>query len=258
MSTAVVVALISAGVAVCSAVISAFATARSVRLQHSLADRRAEAERREASQDIVRRYREPLLLAAFDLQARLCNIVEDGFAARHLSSPDPDEQHYAQASTLYRIGDYLGWAEILHRDLQFLDLGEDSRTHALVERLDSVSRTFANTDWYPRSAFRLFRDEQRAVGEIMLEPVGGDVRQCQCIGYATFVTRLDTDEAFSRWFRRLGTEISELAKPKAGYLDRPVALQRALIDVIDTLDPGGIRLPKAYVKRLENASSVTP
>jgi len=257
MSTAVVVALISASVAVCSAAISAFATARSVRLQHALADQRAETERREASQDIVRRYREPLLLAAFDLQARLCNIVEDGFAARHLSSPDPDEQHYARASTLYRIADYLGWAEILRRDLQFLDLGEDSRTHALVERLDSLSRTFANTDWYPRSAFRLFRDEQRAVGEIILEPAVGDVRQYQCIGYATFVTRLDADTAFSRWFRRLGTEISQLAQPEPGYLDRPVALQRALIDVIDILDPDGIRLPRAYVKRLDSAPPVT-
>lgn len=240
----------------CSAVFSEFATARSVRLQHALADRRAEADRREASQDIVRRYREPLLLAAFDLQARLRNIVQDGFAARHLGNADPD--------AALRPGQHLvphrrlpGWAEILRCGLQFLDLGEDGRTHAVIERLDSVSRIFANTDWYPRSAFRLFRDEQRAVGEVMLEPAGGDIRQYQCIGYATFVTRLDADEAFARWFRRLGTEISELAQPEPGYLDRPVALQRALIDVIDALDPDGIRLPKAYVKRLENASPVT-
>lgn len=161
MSAALAVALISAFVAVCSAVISGYMTVRSVRLEHALADRRAEADRREASQDLLRRYREPLLLAAFDLQARLCNIIEDDFIARHLGSPDPDEQQYAQVSTLYRIGDYLGWVEIVRRGLQFLDLGQDAKTYDLVERLDLVSRTFANTDWFPRSAFRLFRDEQR-------------------------------------------------------------------------------------------------
>ncbi len=36
MSVEVVVALISAGVAVCSAAVSAYATARSIRLQHAL------------------------------------------------------------------------------------------------------------------------------------------------------------------------------------------------------------------------------
>jgi hypothetical protein len=250
MSAAVVIALISAVVAVGSAVISGYMTVRSVRLEHALADRRAEADRREASEDVVRRYREPLLLAVFDLQTRLCNIVKDGFVARHLGSADPEEQEYARASTLYRVGDYLGWAEILRRDLQVLDLGEDKKTHELVERLNLVSRTFANTDWFPAGLFRLFRDEQRAVGEIMLEPVAGQVRQYQCIGYAAFVSRLESDPAFERWFRRLRTEIGSLAEARPGLVDRLIALQRALVDVIDVLDPQGIRLPKEYVKRL--------
>jgi hypothetical protein len=251
MTTALAVALISAFVAVGSAVISGYMTVRSVRLEHALEGRRAEAGRQEARQDVVRWYREPLLLAAFDLQARLCNIVEDDFAARHLGSPDPDEQQYARVSTLYRIGDYLGWAEILRRGLQFLDLGEDARTRELVERMDRVSRTFANTDWFPRSAFRLFRDEQRAVGEIMLEPTDNPDRRYQCIGYAAFVTQMDASPSFTRWFRRLGDEISQLAEPEPGILDRPAALQRALMDVIDALDPDRIRLPQEYLKRLD-------
>lgn len=128
-------------------------------------------------------------------------------------------------------------------------------TRAVVERLDLVSRTLANTSWYPASAFRLYRDEQRAVGEIMLEPAGADARQYQCIGYAAFVTRLEEDPRFARWFSRLDAEAGQLASPAPGYLDRAVALQGALIDVIEILDPQVIRLPRAYVKRLNPAAA---
>lgn len=242
MSAEVVVALISAGVAVCSAVVSASATARSIRLQDSLALKRSWLGRREASEDLVRRYREPLLLAAFDLQARICNIVQDDFLGRHLGSADPAEQQYARASTLYRVGDYFGWTEILRRGLQFLDLGDDRRTRELAGLLAQVSRTFSDTGLYPAGAFRLFRDEQRALGEIMLEPAAGE-RQYQCIGYATFTERLEADPAFARWFGRLGSDAVALAAPAPGQLDRLISVQHALLGVIEFLDPGGLRFP---------------
>jgi hypothetical protein len=50
--------------------------------------------------------------------------------------------------------------------------------------------------------------------------------------------------ARSCWFRRLGTEIRKLVQPEPGYLDRPVALQRALVDVIEVLDPMGSVFPR--------------
>jgi len=248
MSAGVLVALISAGVAVCSAAFAAYTTARSIRLQHTLTLNRARLERQQASEDLIRRYREPLLLAAFDLQARIHNIVHGDFVARHMGSSDPEERHYARASTLYRLGDYFGWIEILRRGLQFLDLGEEERTHGLVERLDTVSPTFSNTEWFPASVFRLFRDEQRALGEVMLEPAEGELRRYQCIGYATFVDRLDRESGFARWFERLGREIDKLSDPAPGQIDRLIEVQHALIHVIDFLDPEGLRFPKAHIK----------
>lgn len=251
MHVEVLVALISAGVAVCSATVAAYTTTRSIRLQHALTLNRAALERQEATEDLVRRYREPLLLAAFDLQARICNIVEGGFVARHMGSADPEEHRYAQTSTLYRVGDYLGWIEVLRRGLQFLDLGEESRTRELVERLALVSHAFSDTEQFPASAFRLFRDEQRAVGEVMLEQAEGEVRRYQCIGYATFAARLDEDPGFARWFDRLAAEVGKLADPVPGQLDRLIEVQRGLIGVIDFLDPSGLRFPKAHIKRLD-------
>ena len=214
------------------------------------------ADRQEASEDLVRRYREPLLLAAFDLHARICNIVQDDFLARHLASADPGEQQYARHSTLYRVGDYLGWTEILRRGLQFLDLGDDRRTRELNQLLALVSRTFSDTRQYPAGAFRLFRDEQRALGEIMLEPADGELRRYQCIGYATFTTRLETDASFSRWFQRLSSDAGTLADPAPGQLDRLISIQHALADVIEFLDPSGLRFPREHLTRLPPAGAI--
>lgn len=254
MRVDVVVALISAGVAVCSAMMSAFSTTRAIRLEHAQSLQRTRLERLEAHEDLTRRYREPVLLAAFNLQARIYNILGGGFIARHMNSADPEERDYARASTLYRVGEYFGWIEILRRDLQFLDLGEERKTAELVERLDVVSHTFSNTEWFPTSVFRLFRDEQRALGEVMLEPVTTEPMRCRCIGYAAFVERLERDTGFARWFSRLGAEIDKLIDPAPGQPDRLIEVHRALINVIGFLDPDGIRFPVAHIKHLDLVS----
>jgi hypothetical protein len=35
--------------------------------------------------------------------------------------------------------------------------------------VEGAPATFSDTQWFPTSVFRLFRDEQRALGEVMLE-----------------------------------------------------------------------------------------
>lgn len=65
----------------------------------------------------------------------------------------------------------------------------------------------------------------------------------QCIGYAAFATRLETDPAFARWFQRLSDEGGTLADPAPGQLDRLIDIQHPLIDVIRFLDPHGLRFP---------------
>lgn len=97
------------------------------------------------------------MLAASDLQARICNIVKDSFFGRHMASADPEEQQYARVSTLYRVGDHFGWTEILRRGLQYLDLGDDRKTRELAGHLALVSLTFSDTHRYPAGAFRLFQ-----------------------------------------------------------------------------------------------------
>jgi hypothetical protein len=63
------------------------------------------------------------------------------------------------------------------------------------------------------------------------------------MGYARFVERFESDASFSRWFNRLVTDIEAMADPSPGSMDRLAAVNNLLIDLLEFLDPGGVRYP---------------
>ena len=81
--------------------------------------------------------------------------------------------------------------------------------------------------------FLIWRGEQRAIGELMIEP---DAAPARCIGYAQFLER--DDPAFRRWFARLEGDVDQLA---SGPNRRLLELQHALVGLIRELDPAGMR-----------------
>jgi hypothetical protein len=249
MSTAILVALISGLVAVISIVLSSYATVRTIRAQHELELRRYRLDRSDAAEEIMSRYRDPLLRSIIDLQGRIYSIVELDFMQRHLGSGDAEQIGYARASTLFRLAEYFGWVEILRIGVQFLDLGDQTRSRELAALLHQISLAFANTHEFPDAAFRLFRDEQRGVGELVIESLPGDPRAYHCIGYTQFVQRLEDDPNFSRWFARLGTEIGAMVNPPDGYLDRLIEIHNIFGSLLEFLDPGGIRYPSFEYSR---------
>lgn len=208
--------------------------------------------------DLMARYRDPLLRAAFDLQSRLYNIAEQGFLGRYHTDQDPEARDYAVTNTLYVIAEYLGWIEILRREVRFLDLGDQQRNRAAVDLIDDVRQAFL-TDRYP-AGLRLFNGQQRAIGELMSEqstsPSDGKVR-LECIGYAEFVTRLREPD-FARWFARLRTDIDAMADASPAELERLVALQNALVDVVEFLDREHTRLPAGDRRKLERMRRTVP
>lgn len=243
MSTAILVALISGVIAVASVVLSSYATIRTMRTQHEIELRRHELDKSEAAEEIASRYRDPLLRSIIDLQGRIYSIVELDFMQRHLGSGEADQVNYAKSSTLFRLAEYFGWLEILRAGVQFLDLGDQARSRELTALSHQVGLAFANTQEFPDSAFRLFRDEQRAVGELVIEAVPGDPRGHHCIGYTRFVQRLEDEPAFSRWFARLADEIDLMVSPPPGYLNRLAAIHNTFGALLEFLDPDGIRYP---------------
>jgi hypothetical protein len=116
------------------------------------------------------RYREPLLRAAFDLQSRIYNIVKQNFLIRYLQRGNPVEQDYACRNTMFVLAEYLGWIEILRRGVQFLDLGDVERNRSLVDRVEAITTVLLADRPYPDATFQVFRGQQRAIGELMMDP----------------------------------------------------------------------------------------
>lgn len=203
-----------------------------VATRHRRTDERTQARR------LVQKYRDPLVASAFDLQSRFYNILEQQFLGKYLTGGTDEEQKYAVQSTLFVIAEFFGWIELLRLEVQFLDFGKSEQTRTFGSQLDAVRRAF----WEDKTdrTFRLFRGQQRAVGEMMIAS-SAPASQRTCIGFATFVSRLE-DPGFARWFDQLEKDVHNLATgavPK----DRLVAIQHALIDLLEFFDSEHDRLP---------------
>ncbi|MER7404733.1 hypothetical protein ABT373_20100 [Streptomyces sp. NPDC000070] len=253
MSTELIVASMSGAVALVSVVISARASRRQALLAAELERQTAAYARDAARQDVMSRVRDPLLWAAYDLQSRIYNIARSqfGFLTLYYRDGTPQEREYARRNTLYVIAEYFCWVEILRQRVQFLDLGNREDNRKVVDLLHEVSNRFS-ADRNQGAGFRLFRGEQRAIGELMVSQVGDDQG---CIGYAEFCRRLDTDQEFGAWFASLDEAIQELGT-EFNVEPRLIEIQHTLIKLIKFLDQNGERFP--FTRELPRQRAETP
>jgi len=134
------------------------------------------------------------------------------------------------------VAQYFAWTEIIRRDIQYIDLGQDKKARDLVRLQDDIYALF-QTDEFD-SMFRVFAGEQRAIGERMIRD---GPRGPECVGYGAFLDQLAKApdpllEPVRQDVQTLSTKL-EVARP------RLVALQNALIDLLAVLDPDFIRFP---------------
>jgi len=252
MNVEILTAIIAAVIALASTIISIYGQGRITKLAHQLNQQSEEKSRETKVAEIMARYRDPLIRSAIDLQRRIYSTVRLDYLEK-LYQRSQAEQNYAIQHTLFLIAEYLGWVEILRREIQFLDLGDIEMNRRLMQVLFKISDAFFSekTD----SAFRIYYGEQRAIGEIMIS-VGHttiDSTKHECIGYASFVKRFN-DPEFAIWFGRLKNDFERKAEGSFTNDERLIVLQHALIDLIDFLDPEGIRTPKEERQKI---SSVT-
>jgi hypothetical protein len=124
MNAAIIAALIAAIAALITSIVSLIGQRRTTALQHRL-DMQRDADNRAAQlQELMTKYRQPLLQAATDLQSRLYNIVR-GHLLQVYGRASVDEKAYTIESTLFVFGHYFAWVEALRREVQFLDMGGD-------------------------------------------------------------------------------------------------------------------------------------
>jgi hypothetical protein len=84
----------------------------------------ARRQRRIAREEVLVRYRDPLISATFDLQDRLQNLLRPDEDSLITYLDDPARKELTVRSTLFRLAQYFGWMEIMRREIEFLPLEE--------------------------------------------------------------------------------------------------------------------------------------
>jgi hypothetical protein len=193
--------------------------------------RQATRERRLASRERLDRYRAPLLAAVDDLGRRVNNIRNEGFLA-YLDVEHRRET--ALLSTLFRLAQYLGWAEVVYGYSDRLRFDSDRATKEVTDTLGEVGRILAADEFdrtdehdFTTSRLMLWREEQRAIGELMRLPVD----EPRCMSFNSFI---DTyEEGFSTWF---ATFAAQLQDPSTPATNRLAELHGVLARLVQQLD----------------------
>lgn len=236
-----------------------------------------ERKNRRETEKLLRKYRDPLLLAAQDLQARLYNITELCIVDSFISK----EQKWQDTLFIYTaflFGQYLCWTHILRRQTQFLCFVTDEKTNttSFIRLVDNI-KAVLNTDKFDggEAPFMLWKGHQIAIGELMCVSENGEL---MCMGFSTFTQKwkeADTahDEvtspnrslhngpmeitvpgavehsaasnqhiAFRKWFEPIEDGIRAIYPRGRGQSDNRLRrLQHCLVDLVDTLDPKNLR-----------------
>jgi hypothetical protein len=177
-------------------------------------------------------YREPLLAAAYELQARLHNILTNEFMENYVLENSVGKEQAALDSTLYVFAQFFGWSEIIRREVQFLRFANDAQTREISGLLLRVGETFLTEDYGPQCM--IWRVEQRGLGEQMIFPAGA---RATCIGYASFIEKRAT---MSRWLDPLEQDLKQLDD---GGRKRLTELQHLLLELVQRLDNDRARYP---------------
>ncbi len=198
--------------------------------QRWLGDRQQQHE----AEAVLARYRDPLASAAYDLQSRLYNILRKNFLGAYYMDDRSGKRDVAAESTLYVVGQYLAWSEILRRELQFLDFRDREHTRDVARTQENIATLFSSDEAGLGSAFMLWRPEQRAIGERMIY---SEDSKPSCIGFATFTEQRRTP-SLQHWFGPLERDLDLLAKSPSTRLR---LLQHELVRLVHLLDSGGGR-----------------
>ncbi|MGW5637986.1 hypothetical protein [Streptomyces sp. NPDC003832] len=189
-------------------------------------------------------YGASLAWAAFDLQSRLHNVLGRRYFELFLTGGSRQDAELARRSTVFVVAEYLGWVEILRRDVQFLDLGRTEPNRKVMTQLSRISETFGKSPAHS-GEFSLFRIQQRAIGAVMIHPESAPGHR-RCLDYPEFCARLDTDDRFGAWFSQLLQDVDAVAADITAGEARLATLQRQLVELIDLLDPDAVRFPQFH------------
>ncbi|HEY7127269.1 MAG TPA: hypothetical protein VH540_25275 [Ktedonobacterales bacterium] len=191
------------------------------------------AKRREEAEKLVQRYAKPLVLAASELHDRVESVLNEERLGRLALWPDwkpaPDQAQtthdYYLKSTLYLIGQFFAWVDIMKKEEIFLPLSDKEINLAFQSILDGCVKAFSDSRIARGPA--IFKHQQRAIGEKMSEETGKE-KALRCISYSSFVEKYEQDEQYRRWFAPVEALITQLEREGDPRMQRLEALDHQL------------------------------
>lgn len=199
---------------------------------------------------VKRKYRTPILLAAEELRRRLENMIQhiDAIESQGwLSDRDPPGYYYP--STLYVVGQFFGWLQILRRTVVYLDFTTTKETRQFEGFLEAIEDAFSSPALLGKASTSSpahSRDKWvvsyflQAIGAWMIIREDGEYRTRD---YASFYERIhgpEHAESFKRWFAPLGDMFHDLKADDARFR-RIVATHAILNAFIEHIDPRHLR-----------------
>ena len=218
MNTAIVLAVVALAGSIASAVVTTFGL--------------PVVQGRRDTRKVLDTYRVPLGAAAYELQARLYNILALSFVDRYLKNDTQDKHDAAIHSTLYVFAQFFGCRELIRGEIQYLRFSRHQRTRRLAQLLGDIGEEFLADSYGPQ--FMLWRVEQRGLGERMITRVNG---RMTCLGYAAFLERRDT---MDEWLKPLEHDLENLDD---GGRRRLTRVQHLLLELVRELDDKGRQYP---------------
>ena len=164
--------------------------------------------------------------AAWQLGDRVDNIRHGGFFD-YLSQGSGRAQD-ARLTTLFRFAYYLGWREFVRTQVQLLRFENAKGTRLVAGFLNDVTWVLAS-DKVDGPWAMLWGDEQRGIGELMIEQPSGASSIVR--GHAAF--HRDYEEIFDAWMERFA---GDLFARRGSRSNRLRLLQWALNGLVRQLD----------------------
>ncbi|KAE9364929.1 hypothetical protein N431DRAFT_430541 [Stipitochalara longipes BDJ] len=206
-----------------------------------------QVKRRSEAKALLHKYRDPLMLAAYDLQSRLWGLIQQNLL-RYIEDENMKDLVYVY--TAFLVGQYFSWTYILRRQAQFVRFSSDTTNTTLNQILDTITNEFSLDRHQGGDPFMLWRGQQMAIGEMMTI---SENEQLYCMGFAVFATKYHGDPAFKKWFQPIEDGITllvdEMARGNTVSNYRLRRLQHLLVDLILLLDAE--RLASAQNKQLK-------
>lgn len=221
--------------------------------------------RQEAKQLMVK-YRDPLLLSAEDLQARLWGILEGDVLDYAKKSPVHNDSLFIYTS--FVLGQFMTWAHILRREMYLAPLSatDDIKLHSFIEIMNAIagvmiSGRYSSTE---DTAFLFLHGHLAALGELMTLSDEGNKHRRLCMGLYEFnklwkTTSLESEDSVHYWFMpiKIGLETLIERGNKSPESNRLRRLQHLVLDLIALLNPSKQRTRVSGCTAAPNCRCIT-